>query len=77
LKKLKERKCNKMDNSLSAEDKRKISFQDIIAALKELTLQERRLLEKELVMMRLDKEFNFIKDKFAERRQAKGGKKHD
>ena len=60
----------------SDEKAKKISFQDIMSAIKDLTLQERRLLEKELVLMRLSTEFGSIRDKLAMRRAKKGsGKK--
>ena len=54
-----------------------ISLEDIMKALKKLTDEERKMLEKELVIMRLSGEFNIIESKFRERRLKKKGENKD
>jgi len=54
-----------MDNDLT--------LRDILQGIKKLTPEERGILEKELVIMRLSKEFKGISDKFKEKLGSKDG----
>jgi hypothetical protein len=48
-----------------------ITLKDILEAIKNLTEEERKILEHELVIMRLGKEFSFISHKFQEKKASK------
>ncbi|HPZ07978.1 MAG TPA: hypothetical protein PL110_07685 [Candidatus Eremiobacteraeota bacterium] len=45
-----------------------LTFEEILEVVKKLTPREREILEKELAIMRLGKEFKFITDKLEKRR---------
>lgn len=47
----------------------KPTLKDILKAIKKLTSEERRIIEKELVLMRLSNEFIYISDKLEKRRK--------
>lgn len=47
----------------------KQAIKDILKAIKNFTPEERRIIEKELVLMRLSNEFIYISDKLEKRRK--------
>ena len=51
----------------------KLTLTDILEGVKTLTPEERTILEKELVIMRLSKEFKNISNKFKEKLGSKDG----
>ncbi|MEQ8188818.1 MAG: hypothetical protein ABRQ39_12670 [Candidatus Eremiobacterota bacterium] len=48
----------------------KMTLNNIIEAIKDLTEEERKILEHELVLMRLGKEFTFISQKLQNRKMS-------